>query len=49
MLGLRSQHIHSVLNDVDEYAMASDPAVTESSGGGARSKGGDGEVVGFCH
>jgi hypothetical protein len=45
MLGLRSQHIPSVLDDIDEDAMAPDPAVTGSSGGGARSRGGDGEAV----
>jgi hypothetical protein len=46
MLGLRSQYIPSVLDDVDEDAMASDPVITGSSGGGTRSKGGSGEVVG---
>jgi hypothetical protein len=46
MLGLRSQHIPSVLVDVNEDAMTPDPGVTESSGGGTRSKGGSGEVVG---
>jgi hypothetical protein len=49
MLGLRSQHIPSVLDDVDKDAMAPDPAITGSSGGGARSKGGGGEVVGSRH
>jgi hypothetical protein len=49
MLVLRSQLIPSVLDDIDEDAMASDPAVTESSGGGVRSRGGGGEVVGFRH
>jgi hypothetical protein len=29
--------------------MAPDPAVTGSSGGDARSRGGGGEVVGSCH
>jgi hypothetical protein len=45
MLGLKSQHIPSVLDDVIEDAMAPDPAVTGSSGGGARGSGGDGESV----
>jgi hypothetical protein len=45
MLGLISQHIPSVLDDIDEDAMARDLAVTESSGGGARSRGGDGKTV----
>jgi hypothetical protein len=47
MLGLRSQHIPSVLNNIDEDAMAPDPAVTGSSGGGARGSGGDGESAGL--
>jgi hypothetical protein len=36
-----------VLDDIDEDAMAPDPAVTGSSGGGARGSGGDGESVGL--
>jgi hypothetical protein len=36
----------SVLDDVDEDAMTLDPAVAMSSGGGARSRGDSGEVVG---
>jgi hypothetical protein len=47
MVGLRSQHIPSILDDVDEDAVAPDPAVTESSGGGARGSGGDGESMGL--
>jgi hypothetical protein len=47
MLGLRSQHIPSVLDDVDEDAMAPGPIVTGSSGGGTRGSGGDGESVGL--
>jgi hypothetical protein len=49
MIGLRFQHIHSVLDDVDENAMTPDPAVAGSSGGGARSRGDGGEVVGPRH
>jgi hypothetical protein len=49
MLELRFQHIPSILDDVDKDAMAPDPAVAGSSGGGVRSRGGGGEVVSFRH
>jgi hypothetical protein len=49
MLGLRFQHIPSVLDDVDEDVMVPDPTVTRSSAGDARSRGGGGEVVGSRH
>jgi hypothetical protein len=45
MLEFRSQHIPSVLNNVDEDVMAPNPAVTGSSSGGRRGSGGDGDSV----
>jgi hypothetical protein len=45
MLELRSQHISSVLDDINEDVMAPDPVVIGSFDGGARSTGGDGETV----
>jgi hypothetical protein len=49
MIGLRFQHIPSVLDDVDGDVIVPDPTVTGSSVGDARSRGGGGEVVGSRH
>jgi hypothetical protein len=49
MLGFRSKHIPSVLDDVGEDIMTLDLAVTRSSGGGTKSRGSGGAVVGAGH